>query len=905
MDPQIVLIIEDNPITRKMARVSLEGGGYAVVEATDGKSAMAALKADHPHLILQDLFLPDMDGTTLLKRLRETPEGAHLPIIAFSGSLTGLLDARKAKLGFTDYLVKPVGPVKLVQLVQTHLPPPPLWGEEPKEEGVGRGRLVFVVSSNIIQRKRMQTCLTEIGFKVRCVSDGVEAMEEAKQTPPCAVLSDALLPRMDGFTLCRALRSHATLSHVPVILISSLYLDEQDLRMAGEVGANAYLQKTLTFEEIIQALIDSLAGKTATPAMDPAQVSPPQGLEVATHRVIRQLEQQVVINAALAETATVQAAQLSILVGASEVLVKTLDIGKVLREVLGGCLDAGGVSMGAAYLMDATRSLLLKAQVGYPDAKQEPLTIFFGYLDLLYRVMEEDQVVLIPSSQVPSDIAEGLLQRAKARSMLLMPLVLNHERLGVFMMVSGDRPIETHQVAFANVVRGQVTQAVALSRTLSQIEYQSTHDPLTDLPNRMLLYDRLKQVILSGPREHKSIALLVMDLDGFKEVNDTLGHRHGDLLLQALAVRIQAALRTSDTSARLGGDEFAVLLPKTNIEGASLVARKILQSMASPLVLEGVPVSIGVSIGISVYPDHGENPDLLVQRADLAMYAAKRQKNTFAVYSDEYERRARKKVTSTEELGYAIEHGQLFLLYQPVIQCKTGQISGLEALIRWQHPREGVVLPDQFIPLAERTGIISALTTWSCNTALRQYQAWGAGMSQIHLSINLSAWKLHDLNFPDQIAEMVRTLGLDCASVKFEITEASLMSDLSRTTEVLARLKGAGVSICIDDFGVGYSSLGAFKKLPVEAIKIDRTFVANMMTDRDNARIVRSGIELGHNLGFSVGVDGVEDEETWKALVALGCDTAQGYYLGCPMSSEELARWSTESPWGLGRPLVV
>ncbi len=901
MEPKIILIIEDNPITRKMAKVALEGGGYAVLEAQDAQSSLELARQKRSHLIIQDLFLPDMDGIALFRELRSLPDYAAIPIIAFSGSLTGLLEARKAGVGFSDFLVKPVGPAKLIQTIQAHLPTPlpPVATETRKE--IGQGRCVIVVTPNPIEQKKVKAHLSEIGFTVACVDSAERAIEVARQIRPHAIMCDALMPKMDGFSLCRAVRQDSQLSHIPTVLVSSIYLDENDLKLARNVAASAYVQRSPGLKEVEKALLLSLSKEVpALPAEEPmAVVEEVRAIEKEqTHRAIRQLEQQVVINSALAETATIQAAQLSILVGASEVLTKTLDIGKVLREVLAGCLDAGGVSIGAAYLTEAAGRLVMKAQVGYPEATQEELMEFFGHTDLLHRAMEQEELIEVPSSQVEDGPAAELLRQARAKSLLILPLLLNEERLGAVVMISAEKAIERQQVSFANAVRGQIAQAIALSRTLSQIEYQATHDPLTDLPNRVLLHDRLRQAVLAGPRDNRPFALFMMDLDRFKEVNDTLGHRHGDLLLQKVALSLQEILRASDTIARLGGDEFAMLLPNVDAEGAALIARKILKTLQVPFSIEGLPVSIGASIGIVIYPDHGENPDTLLQRADVTMYVSKERRHTYTIYVPDHDKFARRRLVSTEELNHAISHDQLFLLYQPKVSFMTSKAEGIEALIRWNHPHTGVVFPDQFIGLAEKAGLINALTQWTFNAALRQWREWHQAGWRVRLALNLSSWKLHDPRLPDQVSEVLQGAGIAPSYLELEMTEDGIMTDPVRVTEVLVRLKDIGVYLSIDNFGKGYSSLSVFKKLPIDLIKIDKSFVADMVSDADSAKIVRSAIDLAHNLGLNVLADGVEHQETWEKLAGLGCDFGQGYYLGRPMSPPELATWMRESAWG-------
>lgn len=459
----------------------------------------------------------------------------------------------------------------------------------------------------------------------------------------------------------------------------------------------------------------------------------------------------------------------------------------------------------------------------------------------------------------------------------------------------------------ARIVVSGEEEALAIVREITErkaqaavLEYQALHDALTDLPNRTLLYDRLQQAILSGHRQSRPLALLLMDLDRFKDVNDTLGHHYGDILLQQVGERLRGVLRESDTVARLGGDEFAILLSAlADVKDIPLVAGKILQALEAPFILEGHLLDIGASIGIALFPDHGEYADLLIQRADVAMYLAKQAGGGYAVYSSEQDQNSPRRLALRGELRHAIENGDLFLLYQPKINLQTSRVIGVEALVRWRHPRLGTIPPDQFIPLAEHTGLIKPLTLWVLNAALSQCRAWREAGAELAVAVNLSARNLQDPQVSDQIADLLETWSIPPQMLELEITESVIMADPARAMEILTRLSKKGVRLSIDDFGTGYSSLGYLKKLPVDEIKIDKSFVKEMAVDGDDTVIVRSIVDLAHNLGLQVIAEGVEDQETWDALVILGSDAAQGYFMSRPIPADELGRWLKASPWHL------
>jgi diguanylate cyclase len=438
-------------------------------------------------------------------------------------------------------------------------------------------------------------------------------------------------------------------------------------------------------------------------------------------------------------------------------------------------------------------------------------------------------------------------------------------------------------------------------QTEGWLKYLAQYDPLTDLPNRNLFYERMEQALVSSRHESKPLALILMDLDHFKEINDTIGHHAGDLLLQQIGLRLQGALRKTDTVARLGGDEFGVLLPGVDEEGATLAARQLLKALEPPFVIGELSMDARTSIGIAFFPTHGEDRDTLMRRADIAMYLAKQSANGYAVYSPEHDSYSPERLALIAELHRTIDNNQLFLSYQPKINLGTARIVGVEALARWQHPKIGLILPDQFIPMAERTGFIKSLTLWGLKAALSQCRYWLQHGVGVPVSVNLSARVLHDGGFPDRMEELLESHGIAPEQLELEITESVIMTDPAHALDILTRISRMGVGLSIDDFGTGYSSLSYLKKLPVNAVKIDKSFIIHMTKDQNDGQIVRSTIELAHNLGLKVIAEGVETREVWDRLVALGCDEAQGYYLSRPLAAPEMTQWLCESPLGLGK----
>jgi len=454
---------------------------------------------------------------------------------------------------------------------------------------------------------------------------------------------------------------------------------------------------------------------------------------------------------------------------------------------------------------------------------------------------------------------------------------------------------------------GQLTHWVAFLRDItstkhqvSSLRHQAMHDGLTGLPNRTLLFDSLEKFIDEARAQRTSLALMLMDLDRFKEVNDTFGHHFGDALLKQVAFRLRNQMRGEDVVARLGGDEFAVILPRTaDAHSAAITARRILNTLEQPFVIEGQVLEVGASIGIALYPDHGNDARTLLRNADVAMYSAKQRQSGYSFHKLDGETRSPDNLSLVVELRSAIEKNELELYYQPKLHLRSGLATRAEVLLRWNHPRRGQLSPSVFIPLAEQTGLIRGVTDWLLDRALKQTSRWLELGAPIHVAINISAKSLLDQELPRKVQASLDKWNVDPRFLKIEITESSIMADPAHALAILSMLQSMGVRLSIDDFGTGYSSLTHLRELPIDEIKIDKSFVAGMKTSDADTAIVRTMIDLGHNLGKQVCAEGVEDEATWRMLTELGCDLAQGFFIARPMPAAELMKWLVETSWGL------
>jgi diguanylate cyclase (GGDEF)-like protein len=397
----------------------------------------------------------------------------------------------------------------------------------------------------------------------------------------------------------------------------------------------------------------------------------------------------------------------------------------------------------------------------------------------------------------------------------------------------------------------------------------------------------------AGRRRHAG-AVMLMDLDRFKDVNDTLGHHNGDLLLQRIASRLDSVLRNTATVARLGGDEFAILLTDmSDRQQVVPVVRRILKVLEEPVVVGGLALQVEASIGIAMFPEHGRTVDAVMRAADVAMYVTKEQRSGYEFYDEERHehRHDAGRLALIGELRRAMDETELVLFYQPKVALKDGKVKGVEALARWHHPERGLLSPDEFIPLAERSNLLRPMTLYLIDTALRQANAWRAKGIEISVAVNLSMQNMLDLRLPNDLARLLTSWRLPAGSLELEITESTIMADHRRATTILSRLSKMGVRLSIDDFGTGYSSLAYLQELPVDAIKIDKSFVMEMHQDAGNATIVQSTVDLGHNLGLEVVAEGVETVDSYNTLARLGCDYAQGYFLSKPLSPDKMSIW--------------
>ena len=568
-----------------------------------------------------------------------------------------------------------------------------------------------------------------------------------------------------------------------------------------------------------------------------------------------------------------------------------------------GALMAAGRSVGAAIQREAANKRLNQAMIAFESAAEgivitntdgRIIAINKGYSDITgYR---EDEI----KGQLAYQLDPALMDVEQYQKM--------HEELaaegrwkGEFSSQRKDGEIypENATVTAVKDEEGNVVNYVVVFSDISDTKRVQTalhemvnHDALTGLPNRRLLNELTGHALRRAEREKSNVAILFIDLDRFKVINDTLGHQVGDKLLMQVSSRLRDVMRESDTVARLGGDEFLVMMDSLrDVEDASRVAKKIVSTLQAEFVIDGKDIFIGASVGISVYPGDGDDVDNLIKAADIAMYKVKSEgKNNYRFYSSDLSENAVERFTMETQLRRALERQQFELYYQPQVSLKTGRIVGAEALVRWQHPELGVVSPAKFIPVAEETGLVVQIGEWVLRESARQMVEWtGQGLDLKSISVNVSGVQVQRSNFADTVYGILVETGCDPALLELEITESVVMNNTEYVISVFARIKEPGVRLAIDDFGTGYSSLSYLKRLPLDKLKIDQSFVRDLTSDPDDKAIASAVIALARSLGLKVIAEGVETQEQIDTLVSMGCDDVQGYFYGRPMPADQFS----------------
>jgi diguanylate cyclase (GGDEF)-like protein/PAS domain S-box-containing protein len=700
---------------------------------------------------------------------------------------------------------------------------------------------ILIVDDDAVKRLAVRTILAPLGHRVVEVDSGRGALRAVMDQSFAIILMDVRMPTLDGYETARLIREREQTRLTPIIFVTA------SVQQRPRATDTAYASGAVDF--IFTPII---------PGVLRAKVSTFVELYVQSQKLKDSLKSITVLNAALHE---------------SEALAQA-----VLQNVADGIVTVDEAGLIESFNRSARRLF------GYAEDEVigRPLTLIIP-ADGHVRPpdLPTDQTPVLAGIVTSGELIETVGRRKDGSR---FPMDMETSRMHM-----GERTL----------VIGCIRDVSERKAHIEALGLLALHDPLTGLPNRTLFADRMSQAIASGERAGEQRGVLMLDLNGFKRVNDTLGHGAGDVLLLDVGQRIAAALRKTDTVARLGGDEFGVLLGgETDLAAAATAAWKIQQSCEPGFVVDDQVVGASLSIGIALFPDHGATTGELLRHADLAMYEAKRSGRGHVVFDAAHETQMADSLTLLADLRQSFSRDELVVHYQPQIDLVTRRTTGVEALVRWQHPTQGLLQPADFLPQMEESALMAALTRWVLKEALAQQQMWHADGVDLTMAVNISARTLKPADgLPATLAELTANSGTGSNHLTLELTESALVEGAA--PNVLAHLHNIGAKVAIDDFGIGYSSFAYLQHLAVDQIKIDRSFVVDLASTPGNAVIVRSTIDLAHNLGLTVTAEGVEDDVTMDALAEYGCDSAQGYFFTPALPAHELTTWLADSPFGL------
>jgi diguanylate cyclase (GGDEF)-like protein/PAS domain S-box-containing protein len=699
---------------------------------------------------------------------------------------------------------------------------------------------VLIVDDDDSKRLAIRAVLAPLAVRVVEASSGREALRAVMREAFALILMDVRMPTLDGYETARLIRERDRTRLTPIIFVTASVLEHPIATGTAYASGAVDFMFTPIIPDVLRAKVSTFVD-----------------LFVQAQELQRSLASITILNAALNDS---EARALA-----------------VLQNVADGIVTADEHGLIESFNRSARRLF------GYTEAEVigRPLGMIIAPD---HREDVPNPLRAAPGVAAANDAAMESIEtvgRRKDGSSFPMDMETSQMRVGERMLAIGC-----------------VRDVSERKAHIEALGHQALHDPLTGLPNRTLFGDRVNQAIASAERGDEQRALLLMDVNGFKQVNDTLGHDRGDTLLLELSRRLVGALRETDTVARLGGDEFGILLDGPgDLASAATAAWKIQQACEPALSITDQVVRGAVSIGIALFPDHGATSADLLRRADLAMYNAKRSGTSHAVFDAAQEQQMAHSLALLADLRECVERDELVVHYQPQVDLTTRRTVGLEALVRWHHPAQGLLQPASFLPQVERTALIAPLTKWVLNEALHQQRIWREDGIDLTMAVNISARTLKPAGgLPETLAALTEIWDTSSDRLTLELTESALIE--AAAPDVLARLHGLGGKVSIDDFGDGYSSLAYLQHLAVDQIKVDRSFVMNLASVPGDAVIVRSTIDLAHNLGLTVVAEGVEDESTLNALAEYGCDSAQGYFFSHALPAEELTIWLAESPFG-------
>ncbi len=728
---------------------------------------------------------------------------------------------------------------------------------------------ILVVDDNRANREALASLLEVAGHEVRRAPGARQALAQARSAPPELVISDVLMPGMDGYMLARQLRAEPVTARVPVMFYTAYFAGQDAQQLARAHGVARVLVKPSENELILRAVDEVLGERLQRPA---------GGADLGGEHL------RVMVDQLLEKTGTLEAQQrrierlnrtLETLSAVNALIVRVTERLDLLNEACRIAVERGGFGFAAIF----AEGRVVSSGEGSGDPSIDPFPV------------PPQAAVCNDLEASPAPGRDEALRRG-LRAYAVLPLNFSGESLGALLLYARAKDVfDDEEMRLLQELAGDIAFALHHLAQKARMDYLAYHDSLTDLPNRSLFIDRLGQALLAARRDKRFAAAVFLDLERFRMVNETFGRRAGDDLLREVAGRLRKAARDQDTVARVGADHFAIAVAGFDHPGDTVhwLIDQLGEAFARPVVIDGVELRVTMKAGIAVFPSDGESTETLCANAETALNHAKQAGQPYLFYAPEMNARVAESLALEHRLRRAIEDGRLALHYQPKVDVRSGQLAGLEALIRWQDPELGAVPPSKFVSLMEETGMILVAGRWALQRAVEDIRRWqGLGVQVPRTSVNVSAIQLRQKDFVDSVLGAIAGFGRDKPLLDVEITESVLVDDIEETTRKLQTLRRAGVEISVDDFGTGYCSLSYLARLPVDVLKIDRSFVVRMRDAGYPRNIVAMIVSLAHTLGLKVIAEGVEDDEQVRLLRDLGCDQIQGYLVSRPVPAEDI-----------------
>jgi diguanylate cyclase (GGDEF)-like protein len=732
---------------------------------------------------------------------------------------------------------------------------------------------ILVVDDNRANREALASLLEIAGHDVAKAPGARQALASARARPPDLVIADVLMPGMDGYVLARKLREEPKTSTVPVIFYTAYFAGQDAQQLAQAHGVARVLVKPSDNDLILRTVQEVLDERTERPA-------------AAAGELDRE-HLRIVVDQLLEKTGTLEAQQrrierlnrtLETLSAVNALIVRVSERDDLLAEACRIAVERGGFGFAAMKLLDHER--IVSSGEGSKDPRLDQFPV-----PPLQAVCND----LEASPEAPG--RDAAIRRG-FRAYAVLPLIFSGSSAGALLLYARGKDVfDEEELRLLHELAGDIAFALHHVAQKARMDYLAYHDSLTDLPNRSLFVDRLGQALIAARREKRFAAAVFLDVERFRMVNETFGRRAGDDLLREIAARLRSAARDEDTVARVGADHFAIAMAAFDHPGDTIhwLIDRLAEAFAQPVIIDGVELRVTMKAGIAVFPTDGESTETLCANAETALNHAKQAGTPYLFYAPEMNARVAESLALEHRLRRAIEDGRLALHYQPKVDVRTGELAGLEALIRWQDPELGAVPPAKFVTLMEETGMILVAGRWALARAVEDILRWQAmGLEVPRTAVNVSAIQLRQKDFVDSVLEAIAGFGRAKPLLDVEITESVLVHDIDETTKKLQTLRRAGVEISVDDFGTGYCSLSYLARLPVDVLKIDRSFVVRMRDAGYPRNIVAMIVSLAHTLGLKVIAEGVEDDEQLRLLKDLGCDQIQGYLVSRPVPPQEV-----------------